>query len=80
MARERGWQRQSPHSPRNGKISALNSSAKIFAVAPMMEWTDRHCRYFHRRLTRRALLYTEMITTAAVLHRSEEHTSELQSL
>jgi tRNA-dihydrouridine synthase A len=33
----------------------------------MMEWTDRHCRYFHRRLTRRALLYTEMITTAAVL-------------
>jgi tRNA-dihydrouridine synthase A len=39
-----------------------------FAVAPMMEWTDRHCRYFHRRLTRRALLYTEMITTAAVLH------------
>jgi tRNA-dihydrouridine synthase A len=34
----------------------------------MMEWTDRHCRYFHRRLTRRALLYTEMITTAAVLH------------
>src|ERR1700722_14427840 len=39
-----------------------------FAVAPMMEWTDRHCRYFHRRLTRRALLYNEMITTAAVLH------------
>jgi tRNA-dihydrouridine synthase A len=39
-----------------------------FCVAPMMEWTDRHCRYFHRRLTRRARLYTEMITTAAVLH------------
>ena len=34
----------------------------------MMEWTDRHCRYFHRLLTRRALLYTEMITTGAVLH------------
>jgi tRNA-dihydrouridine synthase A len=34
----------------------------------MMEWTDRHCRYFHRQLTRRALLYTEMITTGAVLH------------
>ncbi len=33
----------------------------------MMEWTDRHCRYFHRLLTRRALLYTEMITTGAVL-------------
>jgi len=34
----------------------------------MMEWTDRHCRYFHRLMTRRALLYTEMITTGAVLH------------
>jgi tRNA-dihydrouridine synthase A len=47
-------------------------SAKIrhwrFSVAPMMEWTDRHCRVFHRLLTRRALLYTEMLTTGAVLH------------
>jgi tRNA-dihydrouridine synthase A len=34
----------------------------------MMDWTDRHCRYFHRLLTRRALLYTEMLTTGAVLH------------
>ena len=34
----------------------------------MMDWTDRHCRFFHRLLTRRALLYTEMITTGAVLH------------
>ncbi len=33
----------------------------------MMEWTDRHCRYFHRLMTRHALLYTEMITTGAVL-------------
>src|SRR6185437_6721934 len=39
-----------------------------FCVAPMMEWTDRHCRYFHRLLTRRALIYTEMLTTGAVLH------------
>ncbi len=38
------------------------------AVAPMMDWTDRHCRFFHRRFTRRALLYTEMVTTGAVLH------------
>jgi tRNA-dihydrouridine synthase A len=38
-----------------------------FSVAPMMEWTDRHCRFFHRLLTRRALLYTEMLTTGAVL-------------
>ena len=33
-----------------------------------MEWTDRHCRFFHRLLTRRALIYTEMVTTGAVLH------------
>ena len=39
-----------------------------FSVAPMMEWTDRHCRSFHRLLTRHALLYTEMVTTGAVLH------------
>jgi tRNA-dihydrouridine synthase A len=41
--------------------------AHRFSVAPMMEWTDRHCRFFHRLLTRRALIYTEMITTGAVL-------------
>ena len=40
---------------------------KVFSIAPMMEWTDRHCRFFHRLLTRRARLYTEMITTGAVL-------------
>src|SRR6202051_1335107 len=39
-----------------------------FSIAPMMEWTDRHCRFFHRLMTRRALLYTEMVTTGAVLH------------
>jgi tRNA-dihydrouridine synthase A len=39
-----------------------------FCVAPMMEWTDRHCRFFHRQLTRRARLYTEMLGTGAVIH------------
>jgi tRNA-dihydrouridine synthase A len=39
-----------------------------FCIAPMMEWTDRHCRFLHRLLTRRTLLYTEMITTGAILH------------
>ena len=34
----------------------------------MMDWTDRHCRLFHRQLTRRALLYTEMVTAEAVIH------------
>jgi tRNA-dihydrouridine synthase A len=43
-----------------------------FCVAPMMEWTDRHCRFFHRLLTRRALIYTEMVTTGAVLRGDRE--------
>ncbi len=38
----------------------------------MMEWTDRHCRFFHRLLTRKALLYTEMVTTGAVIHGDRE--------
>jgi tRNA-dihydrouridine synthase A len=46
----------------------LKNQEKIFAVAPMMDWTDRHCRMFHRTLTRRSLVYTEMVTTGAVLH------------
>ncbi len=40
----------------------------IFCVAPMMDWTDRHCRFFHRILSRRARLYTEMLAAPAVLH------------
>jgi len=39
-----------------------------FCVAPMMDWTDRHCRFFHRQLSRRARLYTEMITAPALAH------------
>ena len=42
--------------------------SRRFSVAPMMDWTDRHCRVFHRLLTRRALMYTEMVTTGAILH------------
>jgi tRNA-dihydrouridine synthase A len=48
-------------------VRAFPPPCRRFAIAPMMEWTDRHCRYFHRLLTRRALIYTEMITTGAVL-------------
>ena len=56
-------------------------------VAPMMDWTDRHCRFFHRLITRRARLYTEMVTTGALLHgdvprhldfNAEEHPLALQ--
>ena len=42
--------------------------SRRFSVAPMMEWTDRHCRVFHRHLTRHALLYTEMVTAEAIRH------------
>lgn len=38
------------------------------SVAPMMDWTDRHCRVFHRQMTRRAVLYSEMVTAPAVVH------------
>lgn len=43
-----------------------------FSIAPMMDWSDRHCRFFWRLLTRRAALYTEMVTTGALLHGDRE--------
>jgi len=43
-------------------------AANRLSVAPMLDWTDRHCRYFHRLLSQQTLLYTEMITTGAILH------------
>lgn len=57
-----------------------------FSVAPMLDWTDRHCRYFHRLLSSEALLYTEMVTTGAIIHgkgdflkySEEEHPVALQ--
>jgi tRNA-dihydrouridine synthase A len=63
------------------------SSPWRMSVAPMMDWTDRHCRFFHRLLSRRALLYTEMMTTGALIHgnvprhldfNAEEHPVALQ--
>jgi hypothetical protein len=55
------------------RLQALPYYPELFtpwrmSVAPMMDWTDRHCRYFHRLLTRHTLLYTEMVTTGALLH------------
>ena len=49
------------------KELTTNDSNRL-SVAPMMDWTDRHCRYFHRLLSRKALLYTEMVTTGALIH------------
>jgi len=75
-------------------FSAVSIDASIcpahpsrLSVAPMMDWTDRHCRYFHRLLSRHALLYTEMVTTGALIHgdvgrhlrfNAEEHPVALQ--
>jgi len=67
----------------------LNQQVKsmLVSVAPMMDWTDRHCRYLHRLLSRHALLYTEMVTTGALVHgdvprhlrfNAEEHPLALQ--
>jgi tRNA-dihydrouridine synthase A len=50
----------------------LKSDIHRFCVAPMMEWTDRHCRYFLRLISRRTFLYTEMVTAEAVLYGNRE--------
>lgn len=70
-------------------VSALNKSLspRRLSVAPMMDWTDRHCRLFHRQITRHTWLYTEMVTTGALLfgnvprhldYSDEEHPIVLQ--
>ncbi|MCC2607900.1 tRNA dihydrouridine(20/20a) synthase DusA [Planctobacterium marinum] len=62
------------------------NTARKFSVAPMLDWTDRHCRYFYRLMSQNVLLYTEMVTTGAIIHgkgdylgfNSEEHPVALQ--
>ncbi len=49
-----------------------NKLDRRFSIAPMMDWSDHHCRYFWRLLTRQALLYTEMVTTGALIHGDRE--------
>jgi tRNA-dihydrouridine synthase A len=67
-------------------LNAATEAARL-STAPMMDWTDRHCRYFHRLLSRQALLYTEMVTAPALVrggalhlldHAPEEHPVALQ--
>ncbi|WP_305910176.1 tRNA dihydrouridine(20/20a) synthase DusA [Methylomarinum sp. Ch1-1] len=48
--------------------SSCQDSAHRFCVAPMLDWTDRHCRYFYRLMSKHALLYSEMVTTGAIIH------------
>lgn len=45
---------------------------RTFSIAPMLDWTNRHCRYFHRLITQQAVLYTEMVTTGALIHGHRE--------
>lgn len=54
-----------------GKSPAYSPSR--FSVAPMLNLTDRHCRYFHRLLTKKALLYTEMVTTSAIIQGKNDY-------
>jgi len=54
--------------PMDSATAPADFSPWRLSVAPMLEWTDRHCRHFHRLLTRRTRLYTEMVTTGALLH------------
>jgi tRNA-dihydrouridine synthase A len=59
--------------PSKVKMTAHQEDKRIykasrFSVAPMLDWTDRHCRYFHRLISQHALLYTEMVTTGALVH------------
>jgi tRNA-dihydrouridine synthase A len=49
-------------------LDVLTENRWRFCVAPMLDWTDRHCRFFHRVLSRRARLYSEMVTTGALIH------------
>lgn len=44
-----------------------------FSVAPMLDWTTRHCRYFHRQFSKNVLLYTEMVTAPAIIHAKYDH-------
>lgn len=61
---------QNTSDPKNTDAQAISSYKNLnrFSVAPMLDWTDRHCRYFHRLLTKNTLLYTEMVTTGAIIY------------
>ena len=54
------------------KFKDIRNSARL-SVAPMMDWTDRHCRYFHRLLSAETLLYTEMVTAPALVRGGALH-------
>ncbi len=57
----------------------MKNQEHTFSVAPMMDWTDRHCRSFHRTLSKRARLFTEMVTADAILHGPRERLLEFDA-
>src|SRR5690625_3548008 len=65
-------QEENPHIRFDREMAAVEISMRRLSVAPMMDWTDRYCRRFHRLLTRRALLYTEMVPSGAILRGERE--------
>ncbi len=54
--------------PQSNTHNTLKEDARRFCTAPMMDWSDRHCRYFWRSLSKNAFLYSEMVTTGAIIH------------
>ncbi|RLJ41473.1 tRNA-U16,U17-dihydrouridine synthase [Litoreibacter meonggei] len=62
--------------PEKNSPDADVTAAARLSVAPMMDWTDRHCRYFHRLISGRALLYTEMVTAPALVRGGAVHLLE----
>jgi len=53
-------------------LNAVTQAARL-SIAPMMDWTDRHCRFFHRMMSRQSLLYTEMVTAPALVRGGARH-------
>lgn len=83
------YENKEPLNPRRSSESTGETpkySPQRLSVAPMLDWTDRHCRYFLRQLSQHTLLYTEMVTTGAIIHgkgdylaySEEEHPVSLQ--
>ncbi len=62
---------ETPNSKRPPEKPNLERAARL-SVAPMMDWTDRHCRYLHRLMSQHCLLYSEMVTAPAVIHGDRE--------
>ena len=54
------------------QVNKKQKPLRVVSIAPMLEWTDRHCRYFHRLISPNSLLYTEMVTTGALIHGDRE--------